>query len=99
MKTREDQQKAADVVAALVPLVEHLWSESDAEAIDSYRRGGELGIVLENILLDAHENDIPLPADQVRAAGECLAVQGMVPPRTDVAALQRIVESRLTSAA
>lgn len=95
--TPEDQAKAKGVVDLLLPLVVHTFSDLGAEHLEQDRRAGELGMVLEYILLAADEEGIALPVDQVRAAGECLAVPNMAPPGTDLAKLQGIVADRLSA--
>lgn len=96
MATREDVARAAAVADRLLPLVEHALPPLSAKHYAEDRRaGGEVGMALERILYVADKNNIDLPIDDLRVVGECLAVPRIAPPAVGVAALQRIVASRV----
>ncbi len=92
-----DQQRAAEVVGHLLPLVRGYWTDQGADRVDDFRDAGEFGMVLESVLIAADKRGIDLPAAWVRAAGESLAVPGMCPPGTDLDRLQRIVAGRVAA--
>lgn len=96
--TPEDQKRATEVADQLLPLVVDHWSPAGTETVRVWRQAGEVGMVLESVLIAADKRDIDLPADWVKAAGESLAIPGMCPPGTDLDRLQRIVDNRVSAA-
>lgn len=98
MATREDVAKAAAVADRLLPLIEHAFGPLSAKHYAEDRGAGEVGMALERILYVAEKNDIDLPLQDLKIVGECLAVPNMTPPAVDLAALRRIIESRVARA-
>ncbi|MFT3660026.1 MAG: hypothetical protein QM809_01140 [Gordonia sp. (in: high G+C Gram-positive bacteria)] len=90
--TPDDQRRATAVADRLLSVVR---DHCDAECLRQDYDAGEMGMVLERALVVAEQNDVLLPAGDVREAWECLIIPGMVPPRTDLARLRKIVDNRL----